>query len=351
MTGRVRTTHLAAAVERVAAGGADDRALRTQLVRVIRRFVPFDAYAFLLTDPVTAVGSSPVADVPDLASLPALIRLKYLTSVNRWTALSETGCASLQQATGGRLGQSLVWREHLAGLGVVDVLSAVFTDRFGSWGFLDLWRRSGRFTDEEVAAVAGARRVITSRLRAAQAAGFSAAQTAPGQRGPGALVLSPALAVRAQTPQTESWLAALVPPEAGALTVPAAAYNVAGQLLAVEAGVDDHPAHVRVHLGHGDWLTLRADRVAGPAPVQERDIIVTMEDSSPSERRDVFSRSHALTPREDELLRHLAEGADTRAAAGLMAISEHTVQDHLKSVFAKTATSSRRELLARSLGR
>ena len=97
--------------------------------------------------------------------------------------------------------------------------------------------------------------------------------------------------------------------------------------------------------------TLRADRVAGPAPVQERDIIVTMEDSSPSERRDVFSRSHALTPREDELLRHLAAGVDTRAAAGLMAISEHTVQDHLKSVFAKTATSSRRELLARSLGR
>ena len=75
-----------------------------------------------------------------------------------------------------------------------------------------------------------------------------------------------------------------------------------------------------------------------------------MEASSPAERRDVFSRTHGLTRREDELLRHLAEGVDTRAAAGLMSISEHTVQDHLKAVFSKTSTSSRREVLAKALG-
>ena len=47
--------------------------------------VPFDAYAWLLTDPQTSVGSSPLADVPCLPELPRLIRLKYLTEVNRWT--------------------------------------------------------------------------------------------------------------------------------------------------------------------------------------------------------------------------------------------------------------------------
>jgi DNA-binding CsgD family transcriptional regulator len=350
VTGRVRAARLSAAVDHVAVAGTDDRAVRAEVLDVIRRFVSFDYYAFLLTDPATAVGCSPLAEVPNLATLPDLIRLKYLTPVNRWTGLPTSGCASLRQATAGRPEQSLLWREHLSELGIVDVVSVVFTDRFGWWGFLDLWRRDSRFADDEVAALAGVRAAITSRLRNVQAAGFAAVGDVPARRGPGALVLSSALAVRAQTPQTQEWLAALVPPQPARGPVPASAYNVAAQLLATEAGVDAHPAQARVHLGSGTWLTLRADRVAGKEPLEHRDIVVTMEASSPSERRDIFSRSHGLTAREDELLRHLAEGVDTHAVATLMSISEHTVQDHLKSVFTKTSTSSRRELLARSAG-
>ncbi|MDQ6935128.1 MAG: helix-turn-helix transcriptional regulator [Actinomycetota bacterium] len=350
MTGRVRAERLTAAVEHIAVAGADDRALRAKILDVTRRFVSFDAYAFLLTDPATTVGCSPLAEAPNLATLPDLIRLKYLTSVNRWTGLPPSGCATLQQATGGRPQQSLLWREHLDDLGILDVLSVVFKDRFGWWGFLDLWRRKSRFADDEVAALAGARPAITSRLRDVQAAGFTVAGVVPGYRGPGALVLTPALTVRAQTPQTQDWLAELVPPQYGRGPVPASAYNVAAQLLASEAGVDAHPAQARVHLGVGTWLTLRADRVAGNQPVADRDIVVTMEASSPTERRDIFSRSHGLTGREAELLRHLAAGVDTRTAARLMSISEHTVQDHLKSAFTKTSTSSRPELLAKSVG-
>jgi DNA-binding CsgD family transcriptional regulator len=76
-----------------------------------------------------------------------------------------------------------------------------------------------------------------------------------------------------------------------------------------------------------------------------------MEACSPAERRDVLSRSHGLTAREDEVLRHVADGVDTRGVARSMSISELTVQDHLKSVFTKTSTSSRRELLAMCMGR
>ncbi len=57
-----------------------------------------------------------------------------------------------------------------------------------------------------------------------------------------------------------------------------------------------------MHLRGGTWLTLRADRLAGTEPVEARDIVVTMEVSSPTERREVYSRAHGLTVREDELL-------------------------------------------------
>lgn len=321
------------------------------MLRVIERFVPFDSYAFLRTDPITSVGCSPVADVPDLARLPDLIRLKYLTPVNRWTDLATRGCATLLGSTNGRPERSRLWREHLAGLGVDDVASLVFADRFGWWGFLDLWRCGRGFTVHEVEALAGARDAITALLRRAQAASFSVAATVSGPSGPGALVLSPGLEVRAQTPQTRAWLAALLPAQAGRGPVPASAYNVAAQLLAREAGVDDHPARATLHLGGGTWLTLRADRLAHADPANDaRDLVVTMEVSSPAERREVFSRAHGLTGREDELLRHLSGGIDTRSVAALMSITELTVQDHLKSIFTKTGVSSRRELLARSLG-
>ncbi len=50
-------------------------------------------------------------------------------------------------------------------------------------------------------------------------------------------------------------------------------------------------------------------------------------------------------------LGHLATGADTRQIAESMFLSEHTVQDHLKAIFAKTGAPKRSVLLARATGR
>jgi DNA-binding CsgD family transcriptional regulator len=185
------------------------RQLRTAVLDQLRRAIGFESYVFVLTDPRTRVGCDPLADVPLLAELPRLIRLKYTTTVNRWTARA---------------------------------------------------------------------------------------------------------------------------------------------ILAVEAGVDEHPATASVHLDHGVWITLRAARIGDSQPGRPSDIAVTIEHTLPADRLDIFSRAFALSTREAELLTVLATGADTRQAASTMSLSQHTVQDHLKSIFDKTAARSRRELLARALG-
>src|SRR5215468_3987061 len=105
---------------RICRDEADERTLRLEVLDAIRRATGFDAYAWLVTDPETAVGSSPLADVPCLPRLPQLIRLKYLTAVNRWTALPGA-VASLAQATGGDLSGSLMWRELLRDYQVTDI--------------------------------------------------------------------------------------------------------------------------------------------------------------------------------------------------------------------------------------
>lgn len=346
------------AIGRICRGGLRPRELRLEALAAIRRAVGFDAYAWLVTDPETAVGSSPLADVPCLPRLPRLIRLKYLTVANRWTTLPGA-VASLAQATGGDLSRSLMWRELLREYQVTDIASSVYRDRFGCWGFLDLWRTGAPpFTREDLGFLAGIAGPVTAALRQGVAGTFAQESTqasAPADdgdqppAGPVVLLLSPDLEVRAQTPQAQRYLRMLVPPEEGQAPVPAGAYNVAAQLLATEAGADGHPPMARVHLAGGRWLTLRAARMDTGLPGAS-DIAVSIEPAAPGDRVAVFARACGLSRRETELLGHLVAGASTREVARQMSVSENTVQDHLKSVFAKTSTRSRRALLACALG-
>lgn len=330
----------------------DAKALRLRLLEELRAAVGFDAYVWLLTDPTTAVGAAPVADVPCLHELPTLIKAKYLTEVNRWTGHGGGPAArSLQMTTGGEPARSLLWRAVLCRYQVADVLSVVFRDAHGWWGFLDLWRRDGAFQPPEVEHLSRLAPSITDALRRCQAATF--AETPVPQRadtGPAVLVLDDELTVVGETTAAAHWLERLVPPTGGAPTVPAAVYNVAGQLLALEQGVDGHPASARVHLADGFWVTLRAARLAARPGSGAPPIAVTLEETPPLDRLDVFVRGFALTPREGELLRLLAAGADTRDAARRLFLSEHTVQDHLKSIFARTGARTRRSLLSRAMG-
>jgi DNA-binding CsgD family transcriptional regulator len=271
--------------------------------------------------------------------------------VNRWTTLVDPPVALLTEATGGDLARSRLWRELLCQHDVADVATVVFRDGFGCWAFLDLRRIGERTFDRGDAEVLeDVAPAVTTALRRSQARTFETGQPADGLPGPLVLLLSPDLQVVRRTPGTEEALRLLVPRDDEGPPVPAGAYNVSAQLLAVEAGVDGAPPWARVHLAGSRWLTLRASRLEGDAPREERDIAVTIDESSSAQRLSLFARCAGLSVREAELLGHLATGADTRAVAARMFLSPHTVQDHLKSVFAKTGTRSRRTLLARALG-
>lgn len=344
----------AARIRRVCASSDDSRTLRLEVVEELGRAVGFDAYAWLLTDPETSVGSAPLADVPCLPELARLIRLRYLTDINRWTNLGGAPVALLQEATGGEPSRSRLWRELLREYDVGDVASSVFTDRFGCWGFLDLWRSgpAARFGQADAELLAGVAEPLTAALRRCQANTFvDRAAHAPRQVGPVVLLLSPDLEVLGQTPETQKYLRVLVPSAEGQAPIPASAYNVAAQLLAVEAGVDQNTPSARVHLSGGLWVTLRAARIGDEPTEAERNIAVTIEETSPADRVALFARAFGLSARERELLGRLVTGADTRELARRMYVSEHTVQDHLKAVFAKTGARTRRELIARVVGR
>jgi DNA-binding CsgD family transcriptional regulator len=351
----------------------DHRTLRAGVLAELGRMVPFSAYVWPLSDPLTATGISPLARVPCPEELPLLIRLKYVTPTARWTQLAAgaSPATSLVEATEGDLSRSVVWDSVLKRYAVSDVLFTVFADKHGCWGWLDLWRAGGQgdFTANETGYLAAVAREVTPALRRSIARQFAPeGPDVPGgrevatpgqppntrQRGrlpqQAVLTLDADMAVVGQTVSARAWLELLQPGPRPYQGVPAEVLNVAAQLLAVEAGVDDHPASARVHIGSGDWAILRASRMDSAGSEATPPLAVTIQECPPEARLDIFARSFALTPRQRELLELAAAGVDTTAMAAALGIGPYTVQDQFKQIFDACSVHSRASLLAMALG-
>jgi len=61
------------------------------------------------------------------------------------------------------------------------------------------------------------------------------------------------------------------------------------------------------------------------------------------------SQTEALTPREGEVLRLLADGSGNREIAARLKISEHTIKFHIRSILGKLGAASRTDAVARGL--
>ena len=338
MTSGVRALS-ADSIERLATQAPDSRTFRAAILERLHEVLAFEWYAWVLTDPLTAVGIDPLAAIPDIAQLPRTIRLKYLTPINRWTALDDA--ATLAP----RAGESPLWREVQRDHGVVDVASLVLRDHHGCWGFLDLWSTSP-FAATDVVLLRDLAPELTRAIRAYRARSFPhRPPRAPHSGASAVILLDDDLTIVGQTAGSDEWLRLLLPQPDGRRPIPACAYNVAAQLIARESRVDDHEPMARMPLPTGEWVTLRAARLE-----PDSRIAVTIERSTTTERLDVFARAVGLSAREGDVLAVLAQGADTREAATRLYVSPNTVQDHLKSIFAKTGSHSRRELLAHAIG-
>ena len=167
------------------------------------------------------------------------------------------------------------------------------------------------------------------------------------------------LRITSRKAASQDWLD-LLPPQPDERAIPASVYNVAarcssrGGRRSTIIRLDPRASGQRLR------LILRAARLAadepgsGPGPGQggrgAATIVVTIEEASAAGRLDLFARAYGLTGREQELLGLLATGSDTRAMARQMALSEHTIQDHLKSIFTKTGARDRVTVLSRALG-
>ncbi|MGH3822188.1 MAG: LuxR C-terminal-related transcriptional regulator [Pseudonocardiaceae bacterium] len=336
----------------------DPLTLCQEIVALLRRAVPFDAWCWALADPDSRLVSSGTGDSPASADLGRFLALEYGGDVlDRLPTMADgagSTVAVLSQTTAGDLSRSARWREVYDPHGVADELRLSLCADGHYWGYLELLRdRTGRhFTAEEAEFLLRLGAPIAKALRATLTC--ISAPTTDVPHGPGTLILDAHDVIQAITPEGDQWLTLLrsyaIPAEA-LFPAPVPVLSVAARLRSLPeysgAGPTATPAaaRVRTRTPAGHWLTIHASPLTGMA-VAPGTVAVTIQRAAPTDVADLVFHTHGLTARERQLARLLLDGLPNTEIARRLYISTYTVRDHVKAMLDKLGVHSKRELIA-----
>ncbi|ETT25533.1 putative transcriptional regulator [Rhodococcus aetherivorans] len=344
MTAVRKAEDLLACVRDAADGTGDTSEFRRAVLDGIRAGVPFDRGCIGMVDPATLMlTSATMVDVDDPLGRAAgvVAELEYGSGpyANTYGRLARTptGVQTIRDGIEGEIREALPYLEILEPMGMVDEVRLVFRGRDGCcWGVGTLMRGPGRMFDhKEVRILARCAREIGEGLR------LSLVRQAPRvlaevSAGPAVVIVGPDDEVESATPVALEFLErVVVEPRLRMLPVVSAA---------VRLRTSGRAVFTRARTVDGRWLVIRAGRFDGRGPAGR--VVVTLEPAGPAEVVSLLTAIHGLTEREAAVLGRVLLG-ETRVQIGeRLFISPYTVQDHLKSIYAKTGVNSRQELLA-----
>jgi DNA-binding CsgD family transcriptional regulator len=196
--------------------------------------------------------------------------------------------------------------------------------------------RAGRdFTDREADFLVAVAPAIASATRLAVRAEAAAVRTVGV---PAIVVVGLRGELRAVTPAAQEWQQRLDQIAPGR-------FQVMMQVMASGAQIAKSGSfRARLRDAGGQWAVLQASPLIGG---DEDQIAVTIEPASGDQLMSLLLVAYGLTARERDICREVIAGHSTADIAAHLFISSNTVQDHLKSIFAKVGVRSRGELVAR----
>jgi DNA-binding CsgD family transcriptional regulator len=252
---------------------------------------------------------------------------------------------ALSSVTEGDLRQSARWRELYETGGMGDELRAALVLDGRCWGYLELLRERDEraFSEEEAMFVLRFAPPVATSIRRVLVADLSRAQIhAQAHRGPGTVILDQDFRPIASTREADQWMALL---RCDANGIPTAVLAVAVRLrsLGLRSPLAREEARVRARAPTGEWVTVSASRLTGPA--LSGATAVTLEGSG-SGVADLALEAYGLTARERELAKLVLEGLSNVEIAQRLFLSPYTVGDHVKAILEKVGTHSKRELIA-----
>ena len=324
-------------IQRLSRSSLDGESIQREAIADLQRVIGFDRWCL------------PRADHDYGSGLPRALELEYSGAdfaAKHEVARRPRPASSMATETGGDLARSPRWDEVLRPVGIGDLAAAACRDASGCWGWIEAYRDASErpFSDEDLDLLTAATPSMALVLR--RSVGVARREPSDPSDQPGVLVLDGELSPVSRTEAATRWIAALPLSDLFASwgMLPAVIYPAATLARAGDAA----RAHATLAVDDGRWVRIEAALLDGDP---DGDIAVTIRAAAPREAFGVACRAQGLTARERGVMAALLAGVgSTRDVAQAMHLSEWTVQDHLKSVFAKLGVHSRREALARLAG-
>ncbi len=335
---------------RIARSRPDWVTFSVEATEVLRRAVPFDVSCWHTVDPGTILFTGNLhQDVTCSGSW--LAEHEYvLEDVNKWWFLAQSGrrAGASSLATHGDLDRSARHRSQ-ASYGLGDELRGAFVVDDTYWGAVALLRGHDRpwFTADDVALLATMCRPIARAFRAAlvaQPLGSATPVEESPVAGPGVVIFDGDGAVELISPGAQRWVEEIVElPAPRAADESKAVRAVATRARALAEGpVVDGTARSRVRTRSGTWLQLYGTTLAGDTDGR---VAVIIQPAAPAEVAQLVALAYGLSHRECRVAQLAIRGRSAKEMARELAVSVHTVQDHLKSIYDKTGVRSRGELV------
>ena len=126
--------------------------------------------------------------------------------------------------------------------------------------------------------------------------------------------------------------------------------GIASKLIGWQIDVKSEEQKKQEVLSVMESLTSSSTSLSELEGVSERIIVGVLVDAAATDVLPLISALYGLTRRERQLATLLLDGDETGGIARRMRISPHTVQQHLKSIFAKVGVRSRLEFVGRVVG-
>ncbi|MFD8693088.1 LuxR C-terminal-related transcriptional regulator [Streptomyces sp. NPDC059651] len=289
------------------------------------------------------------ADVPEVLLEELVFHEHFSDDVNRIVDISRSasGIAAIHEANGGGPGASTRWRRSLTVGSDQELRVSLRTRSKEAWGALSLYREAGRppfDTDVRTLLRTVAPQLALAVRQAHLPIGAHDHGTADT---PGLIVLDRGSKVRAASPGIERWLGRLPDGDWSAGRLPSAVLSVAATALRAadrEEGAVPAPL-ARVAGRSGGWLALHGVHLSTAGGAGTHEAAVVIEYAHPERVLPLLMSAYGLTDRERDVVRLSLQGRSTAQIAEYLVVSTHTVQQHLKSIFAKTGVRSRRDLV------